>query len=218
MSKSLKRKIEDFFNRLKAVVFGYELSDVQYKTEKTIKRKERPTMEEGGLEVKFSKLDKSGIVIKDKNQKVISTSERIPNNKVKTRIVQKDSLAPEESNSDFVFFDCPDLHGTFKFVGVRDGSLHMMCSDEMGVITNITVDGVFKRSGFPRTNGFVVRKPKRGGAGKTTYDILGYIDLTNYIGIRAATAISFEDIVRDGLQNIRLGRSRVPEDILAKIG
>ena len=198
---------------MKVKFLGLKLNDIQYKTEKTIKRRPIATMDEGALEAKFSELDKNGIIISRAKEYIL-------------RALNFDSWELEdEENPDhgqgykeFAIFDCVDLNGVFNISGIRDGNIHLVCNDELGTSHNIIIPGVFKNSGQPKVKGIAIVKSLRDTKQNLSFKLLGYVDFQEYIGVSAKSLVALEDIIKDNIRAIKSGANKIPEYVLkAKI-
>lgn len=196
MFGNFKRSLD----KIKYKLFGPRLSRTQYKTERNITRPPRAGIGEGDLDIKFSRVDSNGIIEKENKPQARQQPK-----------VQKTQMR------DFTYFDCPDLNATFSITGIRNGTIHVICTDEIGTPHNIKIEGVFDQSGNPGVYGIVIRKPERDSANKVKHKILGYIDLGDYVGIKANAVMAIEDIIRDSVSGIKSGRNKVPQEVLAKI-
>jgi hypothetical protein len=224
-------KIKKSFNNVKSLLFGQRVNNVQYKTEKTIEREEIPLINEGSFEVDFSATDDNGIIesnaishsnIVYKQPDVLPEAMKdngfLQQEEPSEEVVEEiDKPSEEEKQEGYAFFDCPDIMGRVSVTGVRNGEIHLLCTDEMGTTHNIKIINVFFDNGRPRVEGIVIRKPVRDSSNKEIYKPIGYIGFDSYIGFSASSIIAIEDIIKENIKAIRDGTNSLPEEVSRKV-
>lgn len=190
-----------------------QLHDVQYVTERNQEKPELPDMIGGNPEMADATAAQSP-------SDVIETA---------TEIAQAQAMRPDTHSEDvqalrepadpWAVLDCPELNCQFTVVGVRNGNIHLLSKNEMGITQNYKIEQVFGANGRPIVEGIAIREVRRAPSGQLQEPRLrGYIDFGNYIGVAAQATLAVEDIIKEGIQAARENRSEIPEHIQEAFG